>query len=255
MHKAVAAFSSLSLILAASSASAATVTASLSQPAHVTLNTTASGCQNNPGPFITLDGELKLGGITARVILTNNQKFTHVGSQDITQDVVILPADQSIKIAKQPPQGGVGGNPFIYLRFNNCKGTSLSSATLLGRCVQGLSSSSLDFDLPTGAKLDVISSACSNNPGPFINLNGELGLGGLCARLILTNNAKFTLETSADVVVDVVLIPEGQKITFAKQPPLGGAGGNPLIYVQFLSGSGKELSIPLFIGRCNQIGG
>jgi len=126
---------------------------------------------------------------------------------------------------------------------------------LLGRCVQGLSSSSLDFDIPTGAKLDVTSNACSNSPGPYINLNGELGLGGLCARLILTNNAKFTHETSADVVVDIVLVPEGQKITFAKQPPLGGAGGNPLFFIQFLSGSGKVLNNPLFLGRCNQLGG
>src|SRR2546426_6749555 len=246
-----------SLLLPASAAQAApaTISASLSQQAKLTMSATASGCQNNPGPFITLNGELKLSGVNARIILTNNAKFTHVGSQDITADVVLIPAGQSIRIAKQPPRGGVGGNPWIYLQFNNCKGGDLtSSPTLLGRCVQGLTTTSLDFNLPTGASATVSSGGCSNSPAPVIPLDGAVKLGGLCGTLIFTNNAKFTHVTTADVTTEVVLIPEGQSITFAKQPPLGGAGGNPFIYVQFLGGSGQELGSPILLGRCVQLG-
>ena len=246
---------SLPLALSSAQATPATVSASLSQQAHLSLSATASGCTNNPGPFVTVNGELKLSGVNARIVLTNNAKFTHVGKEDITADVVLIPAGQSIQIAKQPPQGGVGGNPWIYLQFQNCKGALLGSGpTLLGRCVQGLNTTSLDFTIPTGATATVTSGGCSNSPGPFITLDGELRLGGLCASLIFTNNAKFTHSTSSDVTVDVILVPEGQSITFSKQPPLGGAGGNPFIYVQFLSGSGQELGSPILVGRCVQLG-
>ncbi len=235
------------------SAQAATISQSFSQRAHVTLNATPSGCTNNPGPYITLNGELKLSGVNARIILTNNQNWTHVASTDVVADVVLIPVGQSIQINKQPSRGGVGGNPWIYLQFSNCRGGSLGSPSLLGRCVQGLSPANLDFDIPTGANASVTSGSCANSPGPYITLSGELRLGGLCGRLILTNNAKFTHATSADVTIDVVLIPEGQAITFAKQPPLGGAGGNPWIYVQFLSGSGSPLGSPILVGRCNRL--
>jgi len=40
-------------------------------------------------------------------------------------------------------------------------------------------------------------------------------------------------------------------IHFAKQPPLGGVGGNPLIYVRFESGA--EHSDEIYLGRCVQL--
>jgi len=237
----------------ASVASAATVSQNLSQTASVNLSATPSGCENNPGPFITLNGELKLSGVTARIILSNNEKGTHTASSDVTADVVIIPAGESITIAKQPPQGGVGGNPWIYLQFCDGHGSDLGSPQLLGRCVQGLTNAKGAFSIPSGANCNVSTGDCTNSGGPNITLSGEIRLGGLGAKLILTNNAKFTHATSADVVVSVVLLPEGQSITFAKQPPLGGAGGNPLIYLQFLSGSGSPIGSKILLGRCNQL--
>jgi hypothetical protein len=123
----------------------------------------------------------------------------------------------------------------------------------LGRCVQGLNSVDLDFDIPTGAHAGVDSEGCTNSGGPNITLSGELKLGGLCGSLIFSNNAKLTHATAADVVIDIVLIPAGKSIVFAKQPPLDGAGGNPFIYVQFLNGQGVEISDYIFVGRCNQL--
>jgi hypothetical protein len=234
-------------------ASAATVNQNLSQMASVSLSATPSGCENNPGPYITLNGEMRLSGISARIILSNNTKFTHSAGADVSADVVIIPAGESIQIAKQPSQGGVGGNPWIYLQFCDGKGKDLGSPQLLGRCVQGLTKASGNFTIPTGASCNVSGGDCTNSGGPSITLSGELKLGGLGAKLILTNNAKFTHATSADVVVSVVLLEDGKSITFAKQPPLGGAGGNPLIYLQFLSGSGSPLGSPILLGRCNQL--
>src|SRR5262245_10124015 len=82
-------------------------------PAPVSASVAPAGCTNNPGPFITLSGELSLGGLTARLVFSNNEKGTHTRTEDVTSDVVIIPAGQSITFAKQPPQGGVGGNPLV----------------------------------------------------------------------------------------------------------------------------------------------
>jgi hypothetical protein len=243
----------LLLLAAASPAWSAPVSASLAQKASASVNCTTSGCSNNPGPYITINGEMTLGGVKARIILSNNQKFTHTASTDVAAEVELIPEGRSIQIAKQPSRGGVGGNPWIYLQFNDCKGHDYSNPILLGRCVQGLSPAKLNFALPTGVKMNIISGECSNSPGPYVTLDGELKLGGLGGRLILTNNAKFTHATSADVTIDVVLLEDGQSITFHKQPPLGGAGGNPWIFVQFLSGSGDPLGSPILVGRCNQL--
>ena len=241
------------LTLVASAFSATTVTRSFTQKAHVEVKTTASGCSNNPGPYITIDGALTLSGINARIVLTNNEKWTHVASGDVVADVGLIPAGSSLKFNKQPSRGGVGGNPWIYFQFCDGKGVSLQNPVLLGRCVQGLNVSALDFLLPTGGECKVTTGGCSNHPGPYVTLDGELRLGGLSGRLILTNNAKFTHVTSADVVIDIVLLPEGQGITFHKQPPLGGAGGNPIIYLQFLNGSNSPIGDPIKLGRCNKI--
>jgi len=248
-------------LLIGSCALAALVTAPLAQavdvavdlPAAVSATFTADGCTNNPGPFITLSGELALGGLTARLIFSNNEQGTHTHTADVTVDVVIIPAGESIRFAKQPPQGGVGGNPLIFLQLTDAAGNPLSSEVFLGRCVQGLNPATVPFVLPADASVDVATANCSNSPGPFITLSGAITLSGVNARLIFRNNEKGTHTHTADVMVDVVILPAGETITFAKQPPQGGVGGNPLISLQLLDGAGNPLGAPLFLGRCVQL--
>ncbi|TMA49017.1 MAG: hypothetical protein E6J83_02435, partial [Deltaproteobacteria bacterium] len=97
-------------MVAGSASGAASVNATVPIPASVVTSVTADGCTNHPGPFITLSGELTLGGITARLIFQNNVKGTHTHTEDVTADVVVIPAGEKIAFAKQPPEGGVGGN-------------------------------------------------------------------------------------------------------------------------------------------------
>jgi len=235
-------------------AGADTARISLDQPASVVVRESADGCHNNPGPFISMDGELSLGGVNARLILTNNRRWTHVTSEDVTVDVSVIAAGDEIRFAKQPPQGGVGGNPYIYLWFNDCNGATLTAEpTFLGRCVQGLSPTALNFEMPTDVEISVGADACTNHPGPFVNLNGEIALGGLCGTLIFTNQQKFVHVHEEDVLVEVVLLQEGATLTFSKKPPEGGVGGNPYIWVQFLDGASQEIGDPLFVGRCNEL--
>lgn len=224
----------------------------LPMPASFIAAATAQGCENNPGPFITLSGEVALGGINARLIFRNNVKGTHELTEDTVVNVVLIPAGETIKFAKQPPQGGVGGNPWIFLQLFDSSGTPLSEEILLGRCVQGLSPANINFTLLTDAHV-VFTADCSNNPGPVITLSGALTLEGINAVLTFRNNEKGTHEHEEQIQVKAEVLADGTSISFAKQPPLGGVGGNPWIYLQFTDGSGKALSGELLLGRCVQM--
>ena len=239
--------------LAATGLALVSKSASFSIPSAVSAKATAEGCTNNPGPYITLSGEMALSGLNGKQVFKNNEKGTHTRDELTTVDVVLIPKGESIKFNKQPSRGGVGGNPWIYLQFFDSNWNPISEETLLGRCVQGLDLMNFNFDMPTDASVE-ISGMCSNSPGPYINLDGELKLSGLNARLTFRNNEKGTHEYNEDVVVDMVIIPAGESISFAKQPSLGGVGGNPLIYFQFTDSNGNALSEQMFIGRCTQLG-
>jgi hypothetical protein len=230
------------------------INTTLSIPAHVQVQTTAEGCTNNPGPYITLTGELSLGGVNGRLIFSNNKKRTHVHEEDVMVDVVILQEDEVIRFNKQPPLGGVGGNPYIFIQFLDGSGDPISDVTYLGRCVQGLDATELDFGLSSEAEAVVTTGDCDNSGGPNITLNGELRLGGIDAKLIFTNSRKFRHRHDENVEVSIVILPAGESIEFAKQPPRGGAGGNPHIFFMFTDGDGEPMSREWYLGRCVQLG-
>src|ERR1044071_750944 len=225
------------------------ITERFNQPIQVTANIDETGCDNSPGPQITVQGEIVLGGLQMKLILANNVKGTHTTVVTLETNVVLVPLGGKIVIPKQPVLGGVGGNPYIWLQFYDKSG-NLTDPVFLGRCVQGLQVPG-DFLNSSLAELLVNVLGCENNPGPYIYIGGDLKLSGLHARLIFTNNTKGTHKTDAQVWVDV--IPEGTVLTIPKQPVLGGSGGNPLIWVQLLQGDGTPISDPQFLGRCNKL--
>ena len=226
------------------------VNAGFSMPIHVNAVVDESGCENHPGPTITLSGAISLGGFNARVIFKNNVKGTHTATVVKQFDVTLLPAGSTIEIPKQPVLGGVGGNPHIYLQFHDGNGNDLSGEFYLGRCVQGLQVSA-DLLQEVLAHTSVHADGCSNRKGPFITLDGDLVLGGVHARIIFRNNIKGT--HTAEETSDVTIVGEGSKIVLPKQPVRGGVGGNPLISIQFLHGDGAPIGEPVELGRCVQL--
>jgi hypothetical protein len=225
------------------------VGAQFSQPVHATVNVNETGCYNNPGPKITIDGEVSIGGLGLRIILANNVKGTHTTVVTLDTNVVLVPLGTKITIPKQPVLGGVGGNPHIWLQFYNKDG-NVSDEIYLGRCVQGLKvgNDSLNGSL---AALLVSALGCENNPGPYIYFGGGMTLSGLNARLIFRNNLKGT--HTAEWSGAVTLIPDGTLVKIPKQPVLGGSGGNPLVWVQLLQGDGSPIGDPQFLGKCNKL--
>jgi hypothetical protein len=226
------------------------VSTSTTLAAHGTINVNESDCQNHPGPWVTLDGQIALGGLGIKLILQNNVKGTHTATVTVETNVVLLDLGDSITIPKQPVLGGVGGNPHISIQFVNSAGAALGDEIYLGRCVQGLTLSP-DFILGALASADISVGDCNNNPGPWITIGGGITLSGVDAKIIFRNNLKGT--HTAEAISTVTLIANGSTIKVPKQPVRGGAGGNPIISVQFINGQGEPIGDPIVLGKCNKI--
>lgn len=230
-----------------------TASVSFGMSASVAVTPATEQCENNPGPFIRLDGSITLGGLDARIRFSNNMRGTHAHDEDISTTVELV-SDGPIVFSKQPSRGGVGGNPHVWLQLQDCtSGAATTDYVYLGRCVQGLSMANLDSIVDALGSLYVTTGECSGAGGPNITLSGALTLGGICAQVVFTNNEAFTHVHAEDVTVEVPLIPAGQSIVFSKSPHLGGAGGNPHVFVQFLTGDGIEIGSEIYLGRCNKL--
>ena len=240
----------LALHLASTAKADQTLTTPFTMPITVKGTVNATDCNNSGGPEVTLGGELSLGGFKVKLIFKNNDKGTHTAEVVTTREAVLLPIGGSITIPKQPVRGGVGGNPHIYLQFNDGKGHNLTDEFYLGRCVQGLSISP-ELLSQVIASTDVEIGGCSNKGGPFITLGGQITLSGLHATFIFRNNVKGT--HTAEESRDVTIVLDGSTITLPKQPVLGGVGGNPIIAIQFLQGNGDPIGDVIQLGRCNKL--
>src|SRR5262249_15462058 len=107
-------------------------------PVHLDFTVNELGCQNSPGPQITVEGSMALGGLGVEWIFQNNVKGTHTATDAFTAQALLLPVGDEITIPKQPVLGGVGGNPWIWCQFYDDHGANMTGEILLGRCVQGL---------------------------------------------------------------------------------------------------------------------
>jgi hypothetical protein len=228
------------------------VSATFETPVNIQTSIGTSGCENSPGPTITLQGALSLGGMGVKMLFENNVIGTHTFTVESTASATVIPQGDSIQIPKQPVLGGVGGNPYIWIQFVDGNNNPLSGMTFLGRCVQGLFTDSADFAIPSTAIAQVDAADCSNT-GSHITLSGELALSGIKANILFANSVDLVHQNTQSMTVSVVLIPPGQSITFPKQPVLGGVGGNPWIFLQFTDANGNPVSDSFLLGRCVQL--
>lgn len=246
-------------ILAATSAGGSVqVSQTFDLPVRALTRTAVTGCDNSPGPYITIEGGLTLGGLGSRMTFSNNVKGTHTRTDDAQVDVTVVPSGGSITIPKQPVLGGVGGNPFIWVQLEDGSGRALTGEVFLGRCVQGLTKDvGADFAGLARALATISVADCANSPGPYITLDGDLDVtAGLDAVFIFKNNdnpVDGPHRANADAVVTARLVPPGHDVRFNKQPVLGGVGGNPWIWFQFLTDAGAGIGEQALIGRCEQL--
>jgi len=224
-------------------------------PAKVHAAVGFSDCSNSPGPQITIDGTISLGGLNVELIFRNNVKGTHTYVDESTSEVVAVPEGGTLTIPKQPPLGGVGGNPFIWIQFLDGDGNALSEEIYLGRCVQGSKNVDSDLGALADALVDFSALDCSNNTGPWITVEGATSFPkGANAQLIFRNNDNPVGGPHEAIrSATVSIIPAGLTLTFPKQPVLGGVGGNPLIYTRFELADGTVIGKEVLLGRCVQL--
>jgi hypothetical protein len=224
-------------------------------PVQVQASASMTGCNNSPGPQITLSGTVSLGGLTFDMIFRNNAIGTHTLIEESSVDVQAVPAGGTLQIPKQPVLGGVGGNPFIWAQMLDGSGNALTSEIFLGRCVQGPFKLNAAVGAQVGVLAEFTALDCSNNPGPYITMEGAMSFSkGLMAKFIFRNSDNpVDGPHEADRSVNVTLVPSGTTVQFPKQPVLGGVGGNPWISVLFKQGDGSPIGTEVLLGRCVQL--
>src|SRR2546426_12225182 len=155
-------------------AHATTTTASTTfqTPVHVQTSMTTSGCDNSPGPQITLQGAMTIGGLGIQLLFENNLAGTHTFTVESTASATVIPVGQSVTIPKQPVLGGTGGNPFISIQFVDNHNKPLSDPIFLGRCVQGIFTTSVDLSIPATAPAQIPARTCDNH-APSITPSGQ----------------------------------------------------------------------------------
>jgi hypothetical protein len=136
------------------------------------------------------------------------------------------------KSPKQPSLGGVGGNPYFWFALD---GQSLSQAQFLGRCVEQSTPRKIARNFNQGAILSLALSQldCNNTGGPNITITAGRNENAVIGNVIESNNYKGTLQ-SADIKAQLGIVFENGKIMAPKSVAAGGAGGNPIVKVQFL---------------------
>jgi hypothetical protein len=255
MAHGIAACAVASLTLAWSAQAQVQVANSFTMPVGIKAAVALSGCNNSPGPQITLSGAVTLGGLKANMIFRNNAIGTHTLVIQNVVAAVAVPAGDTIVIPKQPVLGGVGGNPWIWVQMMDDTDAPLTSQVFLGRCVQG------PFNVDAAVSAEVTLAAtftatdCANNPGPYIYMDGAMNFAhGLKARFTFANaDNPVGGPHEAVATTDVTLISRGFSVQFPKQPVLGGVGGNPWISVQFEQADGTAIGNEDLLGRCVQL--
>jgi hypothetical protein len=246
----------------ATQSSTQSVTTTFAMPVSLNGTATAFDCANSPGPWITFEGTLTLDGVSVEFIFRNQR--TDGAPHERTEDIEIaqgVALGETLTIPKQPSHDytdgsgtGVGGNPFIWIQLVDGSGKALSDEIYIGRCVQGPIATSVQFGAPASATALVDVVDCTNNPGPFIYMDGSATLSGISARFIFRNNDnKVGGPHEASKIVSVPLVSSDWTLQFPKQPVQGGVGGNPWISVQFATGSGAPVGNEFLLGRCVQL--
>ena len=94
-------------------------------------------CSNHPGASVTLASELVFdAGVAAKVMLQDPSTQDQRAAASGTLTLPIESAQGTLQFAKQPVNGGGGGNPWIYLQFLDGTGAPFGQEFLIGRCAQ-----------------------------------------------------------------------------------------------------------------------
>jgi len=210
-----------------------------------------AGCEKS-GNMIVVSSDIQHGGCKAKVIFKRTRKGSRRAVSRAFDIEMGTPGNLStnIVVPKSPSDGGVGGNPYVYLVLHDGKGKDLTEEHFLGRCVEGLNvSADLITDGMVNAKF--AAAGCKNPKGSFLTLEGDMVLSGLHARFIFRNDEKGT--HTAEIERDITLVMDGTRVRIGKRVLNNKLGPNPLISLQMLHDDGTVMGPPIVLGRCSNL--
>ena len=249
----VVAATALTLTLTTGAEAGRAVQEDVSLPLTVTLSGTVGECTNT-GSSITLGATIGVGALGLTTIFKNNVK----GTKEVTLGTSSMTVSDATveELPKQPVLGGTGGNPYISvgLARENASGVlSLVSPTrLVGRCVQGgtLAPETVTSTLPTSAAALATGITCSSK-GSEVGLDTSAASGGLYAVIVFDNNINKVVHRRIEAGDAVVPLKGGT--TKKGWGQSNGAGGNPLVYLQWDDGDATTTNPEYFLGRCKDL--
>lgn len=229
-------------------------------PVTAEFNMTPKVCDNRTST-IDLSGTLTFPGLAVRILFQNQDNNTtkgngwHSGTVTSTAQMTIYDLNPD-SIPKQPVNGGVGGNPRIWIELlDQATGQPLGDPVQVGRCVMGKSYQTGKYtNYLDGSASALLTALTCDQKGSFVHIDGDGAHGGLDANVYFTNNVKWTHASD----------PYDAKVSLGLTDPFdakkgsdvngGKVTGNPLISAQFLDHSGNPLTSYSTPTRCNQMG-
>jgi hypothetical protein len=226
---------------------------------------------DNTGPHITVRSVSDTGGAGLQLTFKNNVKGTHtlqvVGSSAFT---VLTPVTGEASIWKQPSMdnggttdGGVGGNPFMYIV------DTAGDWHYIGRCVQDGKIGQINhgrFSATTNvggfADATVRALTCSNK-GSSLSIGTTAGAGSVSGYLVFTNSS-FDVSVKRDpthvnddsgITASWGFSLSQSQVQKGQKDGVQGPGGNPLVS----TATGATVNgvttygAPTDHGRCNKL--
>jgi hypothetical protein len=248
------------VVVAPAQATPGTASASFVVSGHADVNVTEDSWCDNAGPHITLAHTIAIGGGALQLTFKNNVKGTHtvqvVGA--VTLSLLDTSGDSTPQIAKQPPLGGVGGNPFIYYRSPD------GVNHYIGRCVQDGKIGHLnhgrwssDFGV-NGFSTSTVQAVSCSNKGSSLNIGHTASTDGVDGTLVFSNsdlglNPQHINDT--DVAASWTFSLAGSQIRKGQHNGVPGPGGNPLVSTATgpTVGGVTVFGAPTDHGRCNKL--
>lgn len=225
-------------------------------PVAVDLDFTVSQCDNT-GTTIDLEGVLLSGTVTAGVIFRNNAKGTKELIKVSEVEISFSPAGGEVVIPKQSVQDGggvVGGNPHVAFQVFQSDGQVLSERVYLGRCVQDFRNGTEGVvSLASLLGVDIQAVQCTKK-GSDLTVDIEAVTSGMYGTLFFDNTFAGVMDESGEAApVTASATLKAEDVYTQRGWGVGGAGGNPYIFLALLDGNGEPIGEEVALGRCRDL--
>jgi hypothetical protein len=240
-----------------SGSSGSTSTVQFRLPVQATVEVDPNSWCDNQGPHITLNTTSMFGGFATRIQFSKNKKdaWHDPVTGESVAELTLSTGEATSSLPKQPPLGGAGGNPFIYIQPD----AEVEDYYYIGRCVQDGKIGQLNhgrWSVDTSAlatsTMNVQALECSNK-GSHLTISTDTTADAPGGNIVLSNSDLGLNPQHIANVAATFGFALGEGLKVRKGGGVSGVGGNPYISSEF--GSYEDGVFSAFTGTFNNYGG